>query len=281
MHVAQELVASLNKLASLPTLYYRVRDELNDPDVSTARLADLIASDPALASALLRLANSAFYGFPRKIETLTRAISLIGLDQVSDTVLTSSFATTFGGIRPQRMDMHRFWCGSVRRAVFCRTLARQRGDPEPERMFVIGLLSDAGHLVMYHAVPDLMGIVLDMPTQDIRELAEQERNIVGCDYTEVGAALTLSWRLPINIGTCIGAQLSPPNAGAMARDAALLNIAVMASEAIELDGPITVDDLPLNSETIDLCGIDPQVLPTLTEHAETQMSEILHSLGLG
>lgn len=281
MPVAQELVASLDKLASLPTLYYRIREELDDPDVSINALSELIANDPALAGSLLRLANSAFYGFPRKIETLTRAISLIGLNQVGEIVLASVLAASFGGIRPQHMDMARFWRGSVLRALLSRALAHRHGDREPERLFVVGLLSDLGHLVMYQAVPDLMGILLDMPAASLEARAEQERATVGCDYAEVGAALTVSWRLPISFGVIVGAQLSPPLAGEYAADAALLNIAIHVANCLDDGLPVTAETIRCHEEAFELAGLDPEVLPAVIEQATGQLELVLTTLGLG
>lgn len=281
MPVAQELVASLDKLASLPTLYYRIRELLDDPDVSVNTLANEIAQDPALAAALLRMANSAFYGFPRKIETLTRAISLIGLGQVGEIVLASMLAGSFGGIHTQHMDMPRFWRGSVSRALLCRALAHQHGEREPERMFVIGLLSDLGHLVMYQAVPDLMGILLDMPAASLEARAEQERAIVGCDYTEVGAALTLSWRLPLSFGAIVGGQLSPPLAGEFAAEAALLNIAVHVAQCMGDGLPITGETIGCHEEAFELARLDPAILPVLMEQVQGQLEQVIGALALG
>ncbi|MBS1209944.1 MAG: hypothetical protein H6R19_2342 [Proteobacteria bacterium] len=280
MRLAQELVASQKHLASLPDLYYKVRQALLDQELDIGDLADLIASDPSLTGALLRIANSAFYGFPRKIETLSRAISLIGLNQVSDIVLASTLAAAFHGIRPQRMDMGRFWRGSIRRALLCRQFSRSLAERDTERAFVIGLLSDMGHLVMYHAVPDLMGIVLDTAGNGLLAQAEKERNIIGCDFSEVGAALCVAWQLPASIGAIIGCQLVPEQGGEHAAEAARLNLAISAAECLER-GETAGAACPLLSEAApDLSGVDLALMPVFGEHCESQLESVMASLGL-
>ncbi|KAF7598524.1 MAG: hypothetical protein CGU29_12320 [Candidatus Dactylopiibacterium carminicum] len=281
MRLAQELVAGQKHLATLPDLYYKLRQALADPEVRVSELARLIENDPSLTATLLQVANSAFYGFPRRIETVSRAISLIGLDQVGEIVLTATLAGAFHGIRPRRMDMDRFWRGSIRRALMCRQFARHLGAREAERAFVIGLLSDMGHLVMYHAVPDLMGIVLDMGQENLNELAEKERSIVGCDFAEVGAALCSSWHLPEHIGQVIGAQLDPLSAPeGLHEEAARLNLAISVTELLARGETVTAGISVLDEDAPELSGVDLALLPVLAEHCEAQLDSVLRSLGL-
>ncbi len=280
MHVAQELVASLDKLASLPSVYYRVRQALDDPDVSLNTLADLIGSDPALSAALLRLANSAFYGFPRRIETVSRAISLAGIEQVGDVILASSIAATFGGIRPQRMDMSRFWRSSVRCALLCRGIAQTQGNGDTERHFLLGLLADMGHLVMYHAIPDLSDLVMETAGLTLEALASREREVIGCDFAEVGAALASSWRLPVSIGATIGEQLHPEQAGEYAPAAAVLNIVRRIDEMCEAESSLDDTIASLPEPILILGNIELTDLPSLISDCEAQLHEMLKSLGV-
>ena len=280
MQLAQELVASQEHLSSLPDLYYKVREALQDAELEIDDLTNLIATDPSLTAKLLRIANSAFYGFPRKVETLSRAITLIGLGQIGDILLASTLAATFQGIRPQRMDMSRFWRGSIRRALLCRQFGRHLEERDVERAFVVGLLSDMGHLVMYHAVPDLMGIVLDTAEDDTLARAEKERGIIGCDYCEVGAALCTAWQLPDTMSTIIGNQLTPEDAEEHEAETARLNLAISVAEALNRRETITAACPLLFPDAADLSGVDLALLPVFAEHCEAQLDSVMTSLGL-
>lgn len=273
MHVAQELIACLDQLATLPTVYYRVREVLDSPDSSIQNVADAIATDPALTTTLLKLANSAFFGFPRRIETLSRAISLMGLEEVQNVVLATTIANSFTGIRPQHIDMAEFWRDSVFRALLCRQIAHMRKLPDAERLFVVGLLADMGHLVMYHAVPELMSEILE---HDIASAAEQvalEQKIIGCDFAEVGAALSNCWRLPVSFGVIIGEQLVPANAGEHARDAA----AVFISNSLCGQAEPRVNALPevLSPALLALAQIEATQIPTMMARVKDDLGSVL------
>lgn len=272
MHLAQELVACVDRLATLPDVYMKVRAALDDPDVSIPEVADVIATDPSLTAALLRLANSAFYGYARKIDTIGRAVSLIGLEQVHDLVLATSVTSMFSGIRPQRMDMGRFWRDSVRRGLLAKEAAQLVRGVSAERLFVSGLLGDAGHLVMYVAVPDLMALVLDTPAGEGESLVDVERRIIGCDFAEVGAALTASWQLPVSFGVIIGSQLQPESAGEYTKAAALLNL--VGVTAARLSGGSEYD-YPLCPEAYELAGVTQEDIDAALPSVEAQLELML------
>lgn len=283
MHTAQELVASVEGLWSIPDVYYRVREAINDPDTSVDQLSGLIASDPSMTGSLLRLANSAFFGFPRRIDTLSRAISLIGLDQVSEVVLASALAASFNAIAPDGIDTRGFWRDSVRRALLCRVFSQHLRLRDGERLFVAGLLSDTGHLVMAHAMPNELRTVLRHPHSSLATLAEREREELGCDFAEVAAALTSAWRLPVTLGTLVGAQMMPPWAGDLGPEAALLNIAAEISHAIEGRQPEPTGPAGLarmHPDALDLANLPAAALPELAVQAQNMLGEVIQSLGL-
>ena len=278
MHLAQELVAYVDRLATLPDVYLKIRAALDDPDVSIAEVADVIATDPALTAALLRLGNSAFYGYARKIESINRAVSLIGLEQVHDLVLATSVTAMFSGIRPQRMDMARFWRDSIRRGMLASELARSKRGFSPERLFVAGLLADAGHLVMYVAAPDLMALVLDTSPSQGDTLPDVERRIIGCDFAEVGAALTAKWQLPVIFGVLIGSQLQPEAAGDNVQAAAMLNI---TSAVAARSGGASEYEYPLHHRSEALADVTEAEVEAALPGVEAQLEMMLTVLSTG
>ncbi len=231
MHSAQELVSQLDALASLPTVYQRIRDELDSPDGSVTEVGRLVAADPALTARLLRVVNSALYGYGGQVDTVARAVQILGLQQVHDLVLAMSLSSVFAGISAEHMDMNRFWRGSMMCALASRAIARGCGLPSAERLFVVGLLADLGHLAMYQTVPDL-AFEAQLEADRLGEpLAEAERRLIGCDYAEVGAALADHWKLPPCFAEVLGAQLDPRLGGDSAFDAAIVHVATQLVRA--------------------------------------------------
>lgn len=230
MHSAQELATHVGALASLPTVYHRIREQLDSPDGSVTEAARLVAADPALTARLLRLVNSAMYGYG-SVDTVGRAVQILGLQQVHDVVLAMSVSAVFAGIRPERMDMGRFWRGSMLCALAARAIGRGCGLPTAERLFVVGLLADLGHLVMYQTVPALAEEAQASADATGEPAFEAERRIVGCDYAEVGAALMAQWRLPPCFAEIIGAQIYPRLSGDYLLDTSIIHIAAHIARA--------------------------------------------------
>ncbi|QDF96630.1 histidine kinase [Azoarcus sp. DD4] len=225
MHSALELVSHVEALASLPSVYHRIREQLDSPDGSVIEVSRLVSADPALTARLLRLVNSALYGYGGQIDTVGRAVQILGLQQVHDLVLAMSISSVFAGIQPERMDMARFWRSSVMCGLAARSIARGCGQPTAERLFVIGLLADLGHLVMYQTVPALALEAQHTSDTTGQALHEVEHRVVGCDYAELGATLMNHWRLPSCFAEVIGAQIVPRLGGEYTFDAAILHVA--------------------------------------------------------
>ena len=237
MHSAQELVTYIESLAALPSVYYRVREQLESPNGSIREIASLIEADPALTTGVLKLVNSAFYGLSRKIESVERAIPVLGLRQTNELVLAITVSNVFDGIRPQYMDMRRYWIGSMITALTARELAHLTCNPAAGRLFVIGLLADIGHLVMYQTVPELTVAALTAANAGSEPLHEAERRIIGCDSAEVGATLMDIWKLPSSFAEIIGAQITPQLACKHIIEAQLLHIALAVSRADRYNEP--------------------------------------------
>ena len=225
MYSAKELVSRINSLATLPTIYERIRKEIALPDATVARISRLLETDPAITVTLLKLANSAWFRLGRRVDSVEEAITIIGFDQTRDLVLAMSVATVFDGVAPEWMDMKRYWQGSVATALAARELAFISSISVPERLFVLGLLADIGHLVMYRVKPALAGEALKNANADPELLPAAERQIVGCDAAEVGATLADAWNLPEGFAEAIRFQAIPREAGEYTCDAEVLHIA--------------------------------------------------------
>lgn len=272
MHSAQEIVSHVESLASLPTVYHRIREQLDAPDGSIIEVARLVSSDPALTTGVLRLVNSAFYGFGGQIDTVERAVPILGLQQVHDLVLAIAVSAVFEGMQPEHMDMNRFWHGSMICALSSRALARAAHNAASERMFVIGLLADIGHLVMYQTIPDLAEEAQSAADASGEALYLVERRIIGCDHAEVGAALMDAWRLPSCFADVIGAQLVPRLGGERTAEATLLHIATGIVHADRYQESSEIAAARIDPAMWDDIGLGPECIAKVREDAELHLS---------
>lgn len=221
---AVDIVTQTEHLPSLPDAYLRVKRLIDDPNGSIPQLAAALTSDPAMTARVLRVVNSPFYGFPGRIETVTRALNILGMQQVHDAVLAWAISSTFADVRTSTIPIKPFWRRSVARAIAARVLARQARFVDAERLFVAGLLSDIGHLVMYAGVPQLASEALANSQRTGRPLHEIERELIGCDYADVGAALVSAWELPEAFYEPIACQIDPSLAFNHQLEAAILHV---------------------------------------------------------
>lgn len=272
MHSAQELASQIEALTSLPTVYERVREQLESPTGSVFEVSRLVSADPALTARLLRLVNSAMYGYRGKVDNVAQAVQILGLQQVHDLVLAMSLHAVFAGIRPARLDMKRFWRDSVLCALASRTITRRSGRPGLERMLVIGLLADIGHLVMFQTTPLLADTARQSAVQTGEALHLAERRIVGCDFAEVGAALMDQWRVPGAFAGAIGTQTLPKLGGEHAGDAATLNLVRAIVEADTLGESSAQTAGRVDPAVWKLLDIAPDAIAPIREEAELDLA---------
>jgi HD-like signal output (HDOD) protein len=272
MHSAQELVSQLDGLTSLPMVYERIRDEIDSPEGSLNEVARLVSADPALTARLLRVVNSALYGFGGQVDTVVRAVQILGLQQVHDLVLAMSISSVFSGIHPERMDMNRFWRGSVMCGLAARSVARNCGMPTSERLFVIGLLADLGHLAMYLVIPELADEAQRTSDASGEPLHEVEGRLIGCDYTEVGAALVDHWKLPPYFAEVIGAQVNPRLGGESSFEAAIIHVAANVVRADRCGESSEQAAARIGTPVWTQLGLAPAQLGSIREDAELNLA---------
>lgn len=234
MHAARELLNGAVELATLPAVYARVKAVVDDPESSLTDLSQVVAADPVLTARLLRIVNSVYFGLMSRVETASHAVSILGMRQLHDIVLATAIASQFQGIHPGTMDMRRYWSNSVMRALIARAAAEAGGLRDSERLFVMGLMADIGHLVIYQRLPTQAEEALLTARETGRPLHEVERERMGCDYGEVGALLVERWQLPVRFVAAIAGQVdltgAPPE---HAQDAALLHLARVMTDGLE------------------------------------------------
>lgn len=221
----QQLVDGATELFSLPDIYMQLSEMIRDSRYSMSDIGAVISKDPALSARLLRVVNSPFYGFQARIDTISRAITVVGIDDLYNMVIATSVVDQFGDIPCELVDMTAYWMRSVHCAVIARILAKHSTVLHAERLFLAGLLHDTGSLVMYHKIPALSLQVLLATNHDRRLLAGFEQEIIGFTHADVGRELLKTWGLPESLYETIGCYLEPDQAEHHKLDAYLLHMA--------------------------------------------------------
>jgi len=179
MITPQALVANVKDLILLPEVYFSIRNIINDPSSSFAEVAEVVSQDPNIAARILRIANSSFFGFATEIETVARAISIMGLSQLNDLVLATTVVRSFKGVPNDLVDMKHFWIRSVFCGSIARLLASHCNVLDSERLFVSGILHDLGHLLIYSKLPQQAASILTRAKQEHINVVQLEREFLG------------------------------------------------------------------------------------------------------
>ena len=198
-----ELLDHVESIAPLPHVASRVVQVAEDERFSAYDLAAIIATDTAMTAKILRLANSAYYGFPRRIATVRDAVVLIGFRAVRATALAAAVVDLFPDKGGSRFSADLFWAHSVACTSVAEALAKDGAGVRPDEAFTAGILHDVGRLVLAQYAQDSFNQSLDRALQQGVPLESAEIAVLGYDHAEVGAGLTHRWNFPTKICAAI------------------------------------------------------------------------------
>jgi putative nucleotidyltransferase with HDIG domain len=209
----QTLEKKLADLPPLPAIVTRIMQTVNNPNTSADELNQLISLDQGLASKLLRIVNSAYYGFPKRISTITHAVVILGFNTVRNLVLgVSAFGMLSKKAEGQGLDRLQFWEHSIAVAV-CSSLLAKKKKPKTrsivEEAFITGLLHDIGQLFLDCYFPVQYAVTLVYAERQNISLLEAEKKVLGIDHTIVGKKIAEQWNFPPSLTACIGLHHHP------------------------------------------------------------------------
>lgn len=274
----RSLIQGSLQLLTLPDVFLRVNSLINEGTASFQEIARAASLDPALAARMLKIVNSPYYGCQARIDTLSRALTVIGLEDFYHLLLSASAADTFRKIPPNLLTMGDIWLHSVHCAVIAREVARATSVLHAERFFVAGLLHRIGSLVLCHRCPERMRGILARAQGRSVLLADLEREALGFTHAEVGAALAEAWGLPESLRQMIGCYLEPERAGAFAFDAGLLHLA-WGMKNLELEGDAVMEGLPgLVARVSAWLTLDESLLLSVLAEAPPRIEETMRFL---
>jgi diguanylate cyclase (GGDEF)-like protein len=211
MNVLQQLLTSDIKLPSPPSIAVKILEEVKKEEGSADGLAEIIALDPALVTKILRVANSSFYGVTSKVDTIQRAIAVIGLNALKNIALSFVIANGLRDLKDNPFSFDLFWKRSVTSAVAAKELAALT-DIQSEDIFPCALLQDMGIVIMYLCRSDDYLKVLDEKRQNTQNITAVEKRIFKFDHQQAGAAVLQQWGLPPNVYGPIGYHHKPQRA---------------------------------------------------------------------
>jgi len=218
MEKKQQIVKKLSKVDNLPTfpeIAMRVRQKLQDPDAGTNDIAVIVENDPALAARILKLANSAYYGFgKRKFGNVRQAFVRIGLDEIERLTLVLGVMKSFKVAGLPKNYFREFWTHSIMvalatREIIASSAAKAKNKIDLGNVFTAGLFHAIGRLILCQYFPEEFTSIFELSKSQDMEIHEIEDNELGINHAEIGAMVLDQWKLPKYICDSVMYQYDP------------------------------------------------------------------------
>jgi len=201
------IVDRTTELTPLKAVAAKAIQLAEDERAAAMDLATVISSDQALTAKLLRLSNSAYYGYARRISTVREAVILLGMRTVRSVAIASGIIDAFAVPQvDQRFDCDLFWAHSVTVGLLSEAIARETKAVRPEDAFTAGVIHDIGKLAMMLTEPQLFARTVQLVVVDEMTYDAAEVQVFGVSHAQVGARLAQRWKFPESLVEAIQAH---------------------------------------------------------------------------
>ncbi|MFZ5482712.1 MAG: HDOD domain-containing protein [Pseudomonadota bacterium] len=272
----EDLIRDISGLVTLPDVYLRINRLIEDPNSSSADIAKAISQDASFTVKLLKLANSAVYNFSSRVDTVAKAVTIIGTSQIRSLALSLSVASSFQGLPNDLVSMRNFWKHSLLCGLAARHLCKRARRCDADALFTAGLLHDIGELIIFNRLPEQakQALLRVLESQEEVGIPDAEQEMLGYDHSQVGGVLARQWHLPSVLQECIAWHHQPARAEQHPREVALVHIANSLAQMAEVDS-LALDDAPAIDPDAWACtGLDPEVVEDVIRATQAEFEEI-------
>lgn len=268
----KKIISKEIKLPEIPSIVFELNEVIADLSSTAENIAQVVNKSPSLAALLLRIVNSSFYGFPSKIDKISRAVTVIGTGEISSLALGIGTITIFKDISKEIIDMpaflkHSFACGMI-----SRILAAAKNIPHTEQLFISGLLHDIGRLIIYQYLPEQAKTLFWRREESDKLLHEEEMDYLGQQHTDIGRDLLKKWKLPFEVENNVFYHHNPAAAHS-SMQAAIVHLADIIVNALAIGSSGEKFVPPLDNKAWEELKISPN-------HFETVIKQAMHQLSI-
>jgi len=261
---SDQILAKLHQLPAMPAVVQEVIASFNNDKLDSAVLAQKIAQDQGLSAKILRVANSSFYGLPRKVGSIQDAVVVLGFNSVRSLVLSAGFVHAFPPVPGSPFNRQTYWKRCFHVAAYAKALAQCLHQGQ-QMAFTAGMFHDIGQLVLDMCIPEQFAGVLERQKASGLDLVEIEQAELGFDHASIGAEIARRWNFPLEIEQAIRYWRTPehepfePVTG-MVHVAALLESGLSGDALMSCLPPTLCERLGVSWERIEGCLPGPDQL---------------------
>jgi HD-like signal output (HDOD) protein len=272
----EELLKKAEGLISFPEVCIRINTMVDDPRVSAADIGKVIQQDPALTARLLKIANSPLYGFASEIDTVSRAVTVLGSKEIRDLAFATSAIKAFD-VKPGLEAIEELWSHNIYCAIACRQLAESSPGGRTESIFIAGLLHDIGRLLFISLLPEDISTKiqhLSATGHGESNLYLAEREVIGFDHAEAGGELIRQWNLPDSLFECVRYHHEPSKADQHPLEVAIVHLADCVAHAVQDETEIDQQLAAVDPSSWEQTGLTLEDLETVLPVVKSQSGEV-------
>ncbi|MBU1863471.1 MAG: HDOD domain-containing protein [Candidatus Omnitrophica bacterium] len=273
----QKVIGRIDKLPTLPHVVTTLTDLIRNPNTSAADIHQVISKDQSLSSRILRLVNSAFYGFSERISSISHAIVILGFNTVKNVALTASVFEMFPKESKEDVPFDRkaFWLHSFACASTTRLIARKVRIATIEDMFIAGLLHDVGKLVLDQFVHDKFVEIVKCVKAKNNLIMDAEAEILeGIDHSRIGGWLAAQWKLPSALVQIIGLHHQPELGEDLMKPIACVHLADILIRSLDIGNGGDKKIPRIHKEAWEVLGLDYHALDEIMESIENELTDV-------
>lgn len=279
MMFLEDYVEQVSDIFVLSDSFVRIRELIDDDSSTIDDIAEVILLDPALAAAVLKLSNSPFFNYPGKIDTISKAVLVLGITEVYNLVIAYFSSEALKNIKAEQSYLDDFWIQSVDCALLMKFLGTNLGVAHAERLFILGLLHNLGELLVHQVNPEAQRAC---DSQNINDLPwDKQKQNLGFTFGECSASLLREWHLPYSIFSAIRDQ-DIEDLSQYPVETQLLYVAkrVMVRNDV-FNGQNLGYDAFIPQSQLDSLSIDKKMLDSASEYCELERLSLLSILNPG
>lgn len=193
----EKFVSFAVKSFTLPDVCVRIRTVLDDPRSSAEDIGQLISIDPSLTAKVLRLANSSLFRFPSQIDSVAKAVNVIGGEALYNLVIAETASTAFKSFDNELIELDKHWHASVYCGMVAKSVAKRLNIRGAERFFVMGILQNLSELVVAKRAPTCYEKYVSSDKTELPPARQLEH--FGFTFSQCSGMILQDWKLPVGL----------------------------------------------------------------------------------
>ena len=221
--------ARIESFPALPEIVTKVIAITANPESSANDLMQVILPDQAMSATILKVANSAFFGIPKEVVTVERAVVVLGYEEVKNIVIGKAIFASFPKMtRDTRTTVGLFWEHTFTCGLAAKIIAEDL-RLSPSELFIAGLIHDIGKLAMFLAFPEQYPLLKELANHHLLYNTIEEQKCYSISHDQVGLQLARKWLLPDQFAVAIGHHHAPQEAAEFRQYALIIQVADILS----------------------------------------------------